>query len=149
MTDAAEASAPPASVRQLRPEFRHLPVAHDWEIDAATAEDRPRTRADCVAGVRPCPYVGCGHHLYLRVSKDGIVRLNFPGLEPGDLAETCTLDVAERGGLLLEEVGTVMGVTRERVRQIEEQALAKLAGYAADDARSLREFWADEDGEPG
>ena len=32
------------------------------EADALQAE-RPRTRGDCVNGIRPCPWVGCGHHL--------------------------------------------------------------------------------------
>jgi len=29
---------------------------------------KPRTRAECVDGPRPCPYVSCQHHLYLDVS---------------------------------------------------------------------------------
>src|SRR5579883_3471647 len=29
-----------------------------------TLEDRPRTRAECENGIRPCPYVSCKHHLY-------------------------------------------------------------------------------------
>src|SRR5262245_43072037 len=29
------------------------------------AVDKPRTRADCVGGERPCPFVSCKHHLYL------------------------------------------------------------------------------------
>ncbi|MFY3742456.1 sigma factor-like helix-turn-helix DNA-binding protein [Anaeromyxobacter sp. Red801] len=40
--------------------------------------------------------------------------------------ETCALDVADRGPLTLDEVGKILGVTRERVRQIEVAALEKL-----------------------
>jgi hypothetical protein len=40
--------------------------------------------------------------------------------------DTCTLDVADRGEHTLEEIGQLLGVTRERVRQIELAALFKL-----------------------
>jgi len=40
---------------------------------------------------------------------------------------SCALDVADRGGATLEEVGALINVTRERVRQIEVMALAHLA----------------------
>jgi DNA-directed RNA polymerase sigma subunit (sigma70/sigma32) len=40
---------------------------------------------------------------------------------------TCALDVAEeRKGITLEEIGQLMALTRERVRQIEEQAIRKV-----------------------
>src|SRR5689334_24102594 len=43
--------------------------------------DKPRTRADCANGERPCPFVSCKHHLYLDVSaKTGAIKLNFPDL---------------------------------------------------------------------
>ncbi len=35
------------------------------------------------------------------------------------MPETCCLDVADRGAARLDEVGVVLGITRERVRQIE------------------------------
>jgi hypothetical protein len=51
-------------------------------------------------------------------------------VQPDDLAShdgpTCALDVAEAGGLTLEEVGNIIGVTRERVRQMQVRALEKL-----------------------
>ena len=36
------------------------------------------------------------------------------------------MDVAERGGITLEEVGGLMNLTRERVRQLEAEALEDL-----------------------
>ena len=39
---------------------------------------------------------------------------------------TCALNVADDGGLTLEEVGELMQLTRERIRQVEARALLKL-----------------------
>ena len=91
--------------------------------------ERPRTRGDCIDGPRPCPFVSCVHHLYLDVSPAGSIKLNFPAREVHELTETCSLDVADRGGVTLEEVGALINITRERARQIE--ALG-LAAFAAD-----------------
>jgi hypothetical protein len=89
--------------------------------------ERPRTRGDCAGGERPCLWVSCKHHLYLDVNPEtGSVKLNFPDVEPEDMVASCALDVAERGGVTLEEVGEIMNLTRERIRQIEVRALFKL-----------------------
>lgn len=89
--------------------------------------DRPRRRAECAGGPRPCPFVSCHHHLYLDVNpQSGALKLNFPGLEVWEMAETCSLDVAEHGGLSLDEVGARINLTRERARQIEVQGLLKI-----------------------
>ena len=89
-------------------------------------EERPRTRGECPK-TRPCPWVSCKHHLYLDVNPEtGSIKINFPDLEPWELPATCALDVAERGGSTLEEIGEVMNLTRERVRQVEVRALLKL-----------------------
>lgn len=87
-------------------------------------DDRPRTRADCEdRSERPCPWVGCKYHLYLDVDPEtGSIVVNFPDLEPWELTHTCTLDVAAQGGLTLVEVGDIMNLTRERIRQIEIRA---------------------------
>jgi len=88
---------------------------------------RPRTRAECAQGARPCPYVACRHHLYLDVNQlTGSIKINFPDLEVWEMQETCALDVAERGGQTLEEVGAIMNLTRERIRQVECTGLEKL-----------------------
>ena len=39
---------------------------------------------------------------------------------------SCSLDLVRDGGLVLEEVGQVYRVTRERIRQIQEKTLKKL-----------------------
>jgi Sigma-70, region 4 len=100
---------------------------------------KPRMRAECGEGERPCPFVSCKHHLYLDVSaRTGAIKLNFPDLEVWEMTETCALDVADRGGTTLEEVGAIMNLTRERIRQVEVKGLAKL--QALKDMSALRDY---------
>lgn len=95
--------------------------------EAELAELRPTTREECRNGPRPCPYVWCKHHLYLDVNpKTGSIKLNFPDMEVWELSESCAMDVAERGGTTLERVGELMNLTRERIRQLEVEALHRL-----------------------
>jgi hypothetical protein len=90
-------------------------------------EPRPRTRAECKDMPRPCPFVSCKHHLYLDVNPEtGSIKLNFPDLEVWEMRDTCSLDVADRNGITLEEVGEIMNLTRERIRQVEVRGLLKL-----------------------
>jgi hypothetical protein len=101
--------------------------------------DRPRTRAQCEGDARPCPFVSCKHHLFLDVSaRTGAIKLNFPDLDVWDMAETCALDVADRGGATLEEVGAIMNLTRERIRQVEVKGLSKLSAHK--DLSALRDY---------
>jgi hypothetical protein len=101
--------------------------------------EKPRAREECENGPRPCPFVSCKHHLYIDVSaRTGAIKLNFPDLEVWDLGESCALDVADRGGTTLEDVGAIMNLTRERIRQVEVKALAKLE--ALRDMTYLRDY---------
>jgi len=104
-----------------------------------TDYEKPRTRAECLDAPRPCPYVSCQHHLFLDVSaRTGAIKLNFPDLEVWEMNESCALDVADRGGTTLEDVGAIMNLTRERIRQVEVKALAKLQSLR--DMESLRDY---------
>lgn len=98
---------------------RHLSLLPPWH---------PVTRADCIDGPRPCPFTRCRHHLD-REEKNQ--RLVAPRAHP----ETCALDVADRGEHTLEEVGAIMGLTRQRVEQIEKLAMAKLRGDVVPERR--------------
>jgi len=101
--------------------------------------EKPRLRSECADGPRPCPYVSCKYHLYIDVSaRTGAIKLNFPDLEVWELGESCALDVADRGGTTLEDVGAIMNLTRERIRQVEVKALAKLE--ALRDMMALRDY---------
>jgi hypothetical protein len=112
----------------------------DPELDLVMREieqARPRSRAGCAGGQRPCMFISCKHHLYLDVNPStGSIKLNFPDKEVWELDETCALDVADRGGITLEEVGAIMNLTRERIRQVETRGLLKLRAIAEDEPRT-------------
>ncbi|HEY6034514.1 MAG TPA: sigma factor-like helix-turn-helix DNA-binding protein [Kofleriaceae bacterium] len=137
----------PATSRKIRPRrsrprartiaARRLTTIELREVTstATLQAERPRTRAECQHEQRPCPWVSCKHHLYLDVNpRTGSIKLNFPDLEPWELAHTCALDVADDGGHTLEEVGDITNLTRERIRQLELHGLLELRGRS----RSLR-----------
>jgi len=90
------------------------------DIPDSVFKSRPSIWGDCKNAKRPCPWVGCKHHLYLDVNPEtGAIKINFPGLEPWELGETCSLDVSEDRESTLDEIGNLMNLSRERIRQIE------------------------------
>lgn len=97
---------------------------------------RPRTRAECADGPRPCPWVSCRYHLALDLhGRRCVIIVADPDTWTSD-TPTCALDLADGAGLAggqssynmtLEAVAAVMGGrSRERIRQIEAKALEKL-----------------------
>lgn len=93
------------------------------------SEERPTDRSQCIDGPRPCPWVGCRHHLYLDVNPDnGSIKFNFPDIEPDELFPSCSLDITEDDGATLDEIGAYMNLSRERIRQVEVKILDKLKG---------------------
>ena len=78
----------------------------------------PKTRAECLRGPRPCGKLACRYNLWAEA------RPNAPGW--AFPRQSCALDVATRGGMTLKQVGRILRLTRERVRQIEASALGKL-----------------------
>lgn len=83
---------------------------------------------------RPCPFVRCRHHLYLDVTSKGGIKVESKD-PPWRMAQTCSLDVADKGPHTLDTLSELLGITRERVRQIEEVAMAKMSSFL-DDAES-------------
>lgn len=113
------------STRRMAREHRKMKAR--GELAQACGLKHPTSRSQCVNMPRPCLYVSCRHHLYLDVNEEtGSVKFNFPDKEVWELEETCALDVADRGGITLEEVGLIMNLTRERIRQLELSGLEKL-----------------------
>lgn len=114
--------------------------------------DRPTTRGECIApggphAQRPCPWLSCAHHALHILAEhhpvtravtdaDNTLRAMAPEAREaavearvlawlGTAPVTCTLDAAELPRTL-DECGSVMGVTRERVRQVESIAIRRL-----------------------
>jgi sigma-70-like protein len=95
---------------------------------------RPQSRSECANVARPCPYVSCKYHLYIDVNPStGSIKINFPDLEVWELQHSCALDVAQQGGITLEEVGEILNLTRERIRQVEVRGLMKLKEHGGEE----------------
>lgn len=114
--------------------------------------ERPQTYGECKAlllgTVRPCPWVGCSHHLAIDVlppsgtgggggltylypawvDDEGVPDVEAMHREIG----TCALGIVAKrpDGMTLDEIGELLNLTRERVRQIETQGLRALRSLA-------------------
>ena len=82
----------------------------------------PKTRGECESVPRPCPHSSCRFNNSAPF-EEGTRKRSLGVISPEN---SCALDVADRGEHTLEEVGEIFGLTRERVRQVEEKALGKL-----------------------
>lgn len=121
---------------------------------SAAIPDLPRMRRECPQG--PCPHVACKFHLWTdRVVRAGaVVDIRETPLF-GDRRHTCVLNEIVRGPLTLEAIGGLFDLSRERVRQIEADALARLRDAdpgvlrelltAVSDIQSDGEAWEDHD----
>ena len=102
---------------------------------------RPRTRADCIDGPRPCPWVACRHHLNLEVNPTGGLRQLEAAPWTSEANPSCSLDLVDaHGTLTLEQVASILGLTRERVRQVEMKAFARVRRKNPELAESIAEF---------
>jgi hypothetical protein len=88
-----------------------------------TIDLHDESHGECRRLPRPCPFVSC--------------RYNLPDRIPADLP-SCALDVADEGEHHLEQIGPLLNLTRERVRQIQNETLAKLAKRAGHLLEHLR-----------
>jgi hypothetical protein len=98
---------------------------------------RPQTRAECEQFERPCPFVGCRHHLFLDVTAKGSIRFPF-----GDdvsvietMAQTCSLDGAEQGETPVDELAKVFELSAQGMRLLYWQAMTHIG--IKDDIRQL------------
>jgi hypothetical protein len=123
---------------QTRGDCAACPGCQAWR-DGGAGDERPacgHSRDEAIRRSRPCVFVACKHSLYLDVSEStGSIKLNRPDVEPGDVDPdvSCAMDIADRGGITLEEVGAAMSLTRERIRQYETRSLERLRPLMPDE----------------
>jgi hypothetical protein len=120
----------PADLEHSRPKRRGdcetCPVCQAWR-DTGAARGCGHSDDEAIMRSRPCVYIGCRHSLYIDVTFAGSIKLNAPDVDPDDVSGTsCSLDVAEAGGIVLEALAAPLNVTKERVRQLEASAFRKL-----------------------
>lgn len=148
-------SAPPEA--RGRPETMpavavRLPIVDDPEPLPPRSErspGAPRTRADCLGGPRPCPWMGCKYHLAVSVTRAGNLLIEAPlgpdGEPDLDAQEarggTCALDVIDRAEFATEEgilpheaIARLLGQTPKAVQQFEARALVNCLTSRALDA---------------
>jgi len=103
---------------------RALPMVQSASAPQPPADAPQRARHPSLMGCvdhglprAPCPQTECRYHLAQR----------GPWEHATSPMRDCAIDVANEGPHTLEEVATFIGLTEERVRQIEERALELLA----------------------
>jgi hypothetical protein len=113
----------------------------------------PETRGECRGGARPCPMVSCRYHLLLDVAEDGRLFVSRDINEHDtdsiidtlrEMAETCALDVAERGGVTLEDAAEILGVGTSSVEktQISAARAIRACGIEFDEREHPDDFYA-------
>ena len=139
MTAYSKRDATRAHTVQIK-RFRPRLLRADHADTAGYLEPIPRTYGDCQeralgTPTNPCWYLRCKHNLLLDLDpRSGSYKITWPDLADGHYGDeyralpehTCALHEAAHGGLTLDEVGVMMNLTRERVRQIETKALHAL-----------------------
>lgn len=86
----------------------------------------PRNRCECDTLPRPCPNLGCKFHLWIDHKEFARLLASLATGKVNELPPSCVLDVAQEGEHSTEEVGAILGLTGERVRQIEKHSLGRL-----------------------
>jgi hypothetical protein len=111
--------------------LRRLTVVQEPPTHYPIGASRPKTRGECADVPRPCPYASCRMNTYLETLPpdcNGDPAIAFS--TDVEIWETgtsnCALDAADDGGLSLDEVGVMLSLTRERVRQLVELTFRRL-----------------------
>lgn len=112
-------------------------LGDNGDLAAYSDVERPKTRADCVDGPRPCPFVGCRFSLYLDVDpKNGVIKFNFPDRAPWEMPpdSSCALDVvsAHPGGADLPAVSAAINLAYDRTFAVVSEALKSAREPAAE-----------------
>lgn len=92
---------------------------------------RPKTYDDCLAvgwGTKenPCPFFSCKNNLFLDVNDDGEIKFIHKKKDFDQIPETCLNRAIENGPLDFKQISELIGVVRERARQIKNEAKEKI-----------------------
>ena len=104
------------------------------------ADRMPRTRGECIDGPRPCPWTKCRHHLGEPFGwvAGGTQRMHYASGKRRS-PNTCSLDLADRGGMRWTEIGDELGLSRERVRQIARELKTTILRDCEQEVRDILE----------
>ena len=116
-------------------------TATEVSLDAPVERQRPRGAAPSASGW-PAPATGEIEEHDRRPAAARVHRPAVPAAPDPARAKILSLYYGLEEGseaLTLEKIGALLGVTRERIRQIRERAFEKLRD--SPDVKSLRGFW--------
>lgn len=88
----------------------------------------PEKREGCASIPRPCNRYRCVHNLVPETERAGRPHhgAHAPTVLRADVVDSCELDVSERGAHSRKQVGSQLGITPERVMQLEQRSMRKL-----------------------
>ena len=107
--------------------MRKLDVIQDKEPPESIAEmerSRPKTRGDCVDGLRPCPFVSCQFNTYLHTTKLGEIKTMHECDVDEMTVSNCALDYESAE---LSEIAAAFGTSRQAVDQLIASSLRRIA----------------------
>lgn len=105
-------------------------------------QNRPKTRGDCVGGLRPCPYLGCKYHTAIEVLHRK-VRVHETPLS----AYSCVLDVIDEfGALHPAQIDELLGFKEPYASYIIEHALGRIR--ETEERRGMLEEFVDAGDQP-
>ena len=128
-------------------------TAKEYAVEIRRAErERPRDVRECLASDlgapgSPCPWVGCSRNTLIDVGETGSIKFRYAVRAADGTVDvdwdrvrafglpTC-MERVDPDGMTMEDLGAVLGVTRERIRQLETIALARLREVMDRDERA-------------
>ena len=113
---------------QLRLTVSDRPILNDSDGPMAVRDGQLAIDRGQCPTVRPCPKTSCRYHLWADDERPG--RPHHGKSPPPKIkrrAQSCALDVADQGEHSTDQMGKLLDCVPERICQVEDRALAKLA----------------------
>ena len=84
---------------------------------------KPCVRADCASLPRPCPFISCKYNLFVEIGPKGSLDFTWPRTQPHQMPQSCALDLADEGGLTVQELADEMRLGLDVVKKSVDAAL--------------------------